>query len=74
MTISQQIIYCLNDVELCKLLETSVSTNRIQNELIKMFKYNTIESINILSNFPKISNIAFKNIWLKPTNEKIRNH
>ena len=54
-----------------------VSVERIRDELLKMFKYSTSNSIKILSEIdsriPGFINKLFDNeIWLKPTNEKIK--
>jgi tRNA nucleotidyltransferase/poly(A) polymerase len=49
--------------------------DRIRDELTKMFMYDTIKSINLLSTLPiETQKILFKdNLWLKPTLEKIKN-
>jgi poly(A) polymerase len=48
-----------------------VSEERIREELYKCFKYNTLETMKILSNFPELRDYIFQNtkLWLKPTNE-----
>jgi poly(A) polymerase len=49
-----------------------VSEERIREELYKCFKYDTLRTLNHLSEFFKLRNYIFKrtNLWLKPTNEK----
>lgn len=49
-----------------------VSTERIREELFKCFKYNTIKTLEKLSEYPHLRNYIFKNniLWLKPTLEK----
>lgn len=49
-----------------------VSEERIREELNKMFKYNTLQSIKILEQFSRLRDYIFTktNLWLKPTNEK----
>lgn len=48
-----------------------VSTDRIREELLKCFKYDTLETINTLRRFPCLQDYIFTrtNIWLKPTTE-----
>ena len=49
-----------------------VSTERIREELFKCFKYNTIETLKVLNEFPTLRNYIFKDniLWLKPTMEQ----
>jgi poly(A) polymerase len=49
-----------------------VSTERIREELFKMFSFNTLKSLKILNDYPQFKNYIFKNnlLWLKPTMEK----
>lgn len=49
-----------------------VSTERIREELMKCFKFNTLETIFELNRFSSLRDYIFKNefLWLKPTNEK----
>ncbi len=45
-----------------------VSDERVREELHKMFKFNTIKSIELLSKFPDILNYVFSsNLWLEPS-------
>jgi len=51
----------------------SVSTERIREEIYKMFRVDTIKSMRMLVNsFPNLGKLAFeeREIWLKPTTEK----
>lgn len=51
----------------------SVSTERIREEIYKMFRVDTIKSMRMLVNsFPNLGRLAFeeREIWLKPTTEK----
>jgi tRNA nucleotidyltransferase/poly(A) polymerase len=48
-----------------------VSDERIREELFKCLKYNTIETLERLRQFPKLTEYIFRNnrLWLKPTFE-----
>lgn len=64
----------LNNVALLNKLVNSVSIDRVRDELLKMFAYDTLASINILNKFPLLKVAVFNmvegNLWLKPTLEK----
>jgi tRNA nucleotidyltransferase/poly(A) polymerase len=49
-----------------------VSTERIREELFKCFKHDTIKTLRVLHEFPKLRNYVFQDniLWLKPTMEK----
>lgn len=49
-----------------------VSEERIREELYKCFKFDTLRTLNYLTEFSKLRNHIFEktNLWLKPTNEK----
>lgn len=49
-----------------------VSVERIREELFKCFKYDTIKTLRVLHEFPKLRNYVFQDniLWLKPTMEK----
>jgi tRNA nucleotidyltransferase/poly(A) polymerase len=56
-------------------LEQVVSGERIREEVFKMFKHNTIETLDLMREInninPRIIEIMFgKGMWLKPTFEK----
>lgn len=58
-----------------KKLETTVSAERIREELLKMMKYNTVESLKLFVTvekfIPGFTELIFsKGLWLKPTFEK----
>ncbi len=49
-----------------------VSIERIREELLKCFKYDTLKTLEILDNIPRLKRYIFKNnlLWLKPTMEQ----
>ena len=49
-----------------------VSTERIREELLKCFKYDTLKTLEVLDNIPRLKRYIFKNnlLWLKPTLEQ----
>ncbi len=49
-----------------------VSTERIREELLKCFKYDTLKTLRTLNEYPGLMNYIFKNnlLWLKPTMEQ----
>jgi hypothetical protein len=49
-----------------------VSVERIREELLKCFKHDTIKTLRVLNDYPKLRNYIFKKniLWLKPTLEK----
>lgn len=49
-----------------------VSIERIREELFKCFKHDTLKTLMVLNEFPKLKNYIFQNniLWLKPTMEK----
>ena len=51
-----------------------VSIERIREELLKCFKHDTLKTLEILNQNPKLRDYIFKNniLWLKPTFEKIK--
>lgn len=63
-----------DDTTYYEVLSKHVSVDRINEELSKMFKYDTVRSLKIL-NLIKQNNLSrfFENgLWLKPTTEKIK--
>jgi tRNA nucleotidyltransferase/poly(A) polymerase len=48
-----------------------VSDERIREELYKCFKHDTIETLRVLHEYPKLRNYVFRDnkLWLKPTFE-----
>jgi tRNA nucleotidyltransferase (CCA-adding enzyme) len=53
-------------------LRDNISMDRKKDELVKMFKYDTLESLRILNAYPKVAEAIFGDgeLWLKATNEK----
>ena len=49
-----------------------VSTERIREELLKCFKFDTLKTLKTLNDFTGLRNYIFENnlLWLKPTMEK----
>ena len=49
-----------------------VSIERIREELLKCFKYNTLRALGTINYYPKLRDYIFKNnlLWLKPTMEQ----
>ena len=63
---------CMNDGHVVEKLIEVVSEERIREELTKMFKHDTLGSIELLSRFPRLMKFVFKkgNMWLMPTTKK----
>jgi tRNA nucleotidyltransferase/poly(A) polymerase len=57
------------DINIAQLLTTSVSEERVREELYKMFKYNTLATLQLLSIYEDLTNSIFSKtkIWLEPT-------
>jgi len=66
-----EVIQTKNHV-LTHLIQTKVSSNRIREELEKMFIVNSLQSLNLLARLPlNIREVIFKDdLWLKPTSAK----
>jgi hypothetical protein len=49
-----------------------VSTERIREELLKCFKFDTLKTLKTLNDFTGLRNYIFENnlLWLKPTMEQ----
>lgn len=73
LELDREIIRCLNNYDLVFKLKR-ISKERILDELMKCFKYDTIETIRIFNGFllmrETIFNIDNFGIWLKPTLER----
>lgn len=56
-----------------KNLLRNVSTERVKDELHKMFVHNTLDSLNVLQDFPRLRNVLFNrpNLNLVPTMKKL---
>ncbi len=65
--ISLDISFCLQKESLVDLLD-NISEERIYDELMKCFKYDTLETLHFLENYRYLRNKLFsKNIWLSPS-------
>jgi len=72
-TLDIEVEKSLHDETIIDLLD-SVSNDRIREELEKCFKHDTLKTINVLHQYPSLMKKLFqnKNLWLKPTFEKIK--
>jgi len=72
MTIHKDIIEMFDNEELIQRFESSVSIERVQHEMHKMFQHNTVTSLKMLSslNSAFIDMLFNKGLWLKPTLER----
>jgi tRNA nucleotidyltransferase/poly(A) polymerase len=76
-TLEEELEDALHDESWWAFVERSVSEERIREELSKMFKHNTAETLRFLVCDCSFSAASFlfgdtTNIWLKPTTEKKR--
>lgn len=71
LIMDNDIVRCLSKPDFFTPRLVGVSSERIREELLKCFKHNTRETIEILNGFPIVSNYIFNytGIWLKPTTE-----
>jgi len=70
MAIDENIEVFFNSEYATRNLYETVSEERIREELYKMFKADTRQTINFFAEYPKMSYACFSgNIWLKPTTE-----
>lgn len=69
-TLSMSIQICLRTPYYVDLLK-NVSRERIREELLRCFSFNTLQTLNILNEYPLVRDFVFTNttLWLKPTNE-----
>ncbi len=71
MRLSKEIERTFRDTYATKKLAETVSEERIREELYKMFKADTRETLIFFSSYPKMAYACFTgNIWLKPTTEE----
>lgn len=71
-SLHKDIDFCLRDPILCTGL-TTVSGERIREELTRCFKANTPETLRMLIKYPAVGEVIFDNhpgLWLKPTFEQ----
>lgn len=71
-TIDEKILAAINNPEILKKLDTVVSKERIREELLKMFKHDTIKTLHLLHEMelliPNLFEILFsKGLHLEPT-------
>lgn len=73
--IHQDILETLNDEEIIEKLFKVVSNQRIREELFKMFKFDTVKTLELIQSMellvPGLTKKLFSDMWLKPTFEKI---
>ena len=54
-------------------LKEVVSHERMREEVTKMMKHDTIESLKLLNEIPGLMEVIFSNgMWLMPTTKKIK--
>lgn len=72
MRFDREIGEVLQDARYLSDLKNNVSMSRKYEEIEKMFKYNTLESLRILSAFPGLAESVFGDnvLWLRPTNKR----
>jgi tRNA nucleotidyltransferase/poly(A) polymerase len=74
-TIDASIIEVMRDVRILDKLEKVVSEERIREELLKMLKHDTVKTLKLIHFMneisPRLYEILFKRLWLKPTFEKV---
>lgn len=69
--IDDSILKIYEDNYATSMLAKTVSEERIREEITKMFKYSTIDSLMFFEEYPKMRYACFGgNIWLKPTVEE----
>jgi poly(A) polymerase len=72
--IHQDILETLNDEEIIKKLFKVVSNQRIREELFKMFKFDTVKTLELIQSMellvPGLTKKLFSDMWLKPTVEE----
>jgi tRNA nucleotidyltransferase (CCA-adding enzyme) len=71
MALDPNIEACLRDPEMVEKI-ADVSVERVREEMLKCFHYNTLAMLMLLENLPLVRDIVFGNsgLWLKPTLEK----
>lgn len=72
--IHQDILETLNDEEIIEKLFKVVSNQRIREELFKMFKFDTVKTLELIQSMellvPGLTKKLFSDMWLKPTFEE----
>ena len=70
-TIHDELWNCMLEPGLLKKLEDVVSQERIREEVTKMFKHDTLKSLNLLRLVPGLMEVILKDgMWLMPTTKK----
>lgn len=70
MRISADIMEMFDDAQMVENFRTSVSRERVREEVAKMFKADTIASINFFAQHPIFAQAVFgSDIWMIPTNQ-----
>lgn len=71
MTIEHNTKQAMSSKKVIEKLNKVVSQERIREELLKMLKFNTVITINVLVKFDLLDICFGGDMWLKPTFEKI---
>ena len=72
MTIDAKIMRLFLDPHYLQLLQHNISEDRKKDELLRMFRHNTLRSLELIFQFPELCEVLFggaSNVWLKPTLE-----
>lgn len=76
MNLDDKLKEAINNNKIIEKLFTLVSSDRIREELFKMFQHSTSETLKLLNKIEKkipnfLDRLFSNGLWLKPTNEKI---
>jgi tRNA nucleotidyltransferase (CCA-adding enzyme) len=68
-TIHKDVWFALDDPEVQDALKNNISTERIREELNKCFQFDTLATMDLLSEYPELRAVIFfdHGIWLEPT-------
>jgi tRNA nucleotidyltransferase (CCA-adding enzyme) len=71
MKIHNSITRFFTDAYYLDLLKYNISEDRKRDELMRMFKFDTIQTLDLLARYPKMRDHLFGDsiMWLKPTSE-----
>jgi tRNA nucleotidyltransferase/poly(A) polymerase len=70
MTIDSDVGRVINDLVMCGgKVFGGVSTERIQEELLKMFAEDTVKAVSVLTQYSLLPRLFTARLWLKPTTE-----
>jgi len=70
-TFDDELWECMQEPGLLRKLEDVVSQERIREEVTKMFKHDTLKSLNLLRTIPGLMEVILKDgMWLMPTTKK----